>query len=268
MKKLLTESMNYILDIIGDFRAEIGIIIGTGLCDSLEYKELYAIDYVNIPGFVNTNAPTHKGKMVFAQLGERNVVIMMGRFHYYEGYSMEEITYPIHVLNEMGINKLILTNAVGAVNPKYKLGDIVVVKDHIYFAESPLRESFKTKREFISMQNIYTDVLLERVSKEAECQNIPIHFGTYFYMKGPQFETPAEINAISILGGDIVGMSTIPEVIVASSFKMEILCLSMVSNFAAKVKTPNLDSLEVINTARFYSKRMEYIVSKIVVNIE
>lgn len=225
---------NYIEDI-----PKTAIVLGSGLgflADSL--KEKVEISYNAIPHFPTSTAPMHKGVLACGSLFESRVILMCGRFHYYEGYSMQEITFYIRVLKWLGVDNIILTNAVGAINESFKVGDMMIVSDHIkFFSDTPLRgpnmEEFGPR--FNDMSDCYTRELRELAHKAAESEGISIKEGVYAFMPGPCYETPAEIRMLKALGADVVGMSTVPEVICAAHSGMKVLALSCCTNMAAGI---------------------------------
>ncbi len=216
---------------------ETALVLGTGLgyfADFLEEKT--EIPYSKIPHFPVSTAPDHAGRLVCGKLCGKSVLIMQGRIHYYEGYSMDEVVYPIRVFRKLGIRKLFLTNAVGSINQSYHVGDLVLISDHIkFFNDMPLRgkniDEFGPR--FPDMSDAYSKELRAAAKRIAENARIPLREGIYAYMPGPCFETPAEIRMLRTLGADVVGMSTVPEVICAVHAGMKVLVLSFVTNLAA-----------------------------------
>ena len=206
---------------------EIAIILGTGLGNLVEQIQIHKeISYKLIPHFVPTTVESHSGKIILASWAGMEILILSGRLHYYEGYSPQQITFPIRVLKELGIKKLILTNASGTVNPNYSAGDIVFINDHINFhPENPLRGLYDPRLgdRFPDMSDVYDKSLLN-VAAQC-CKELNIKYNT-----GPSLETPAEYRMIRLLGADIVGMSTVPEVIVAHNCGLKIIAASIVSN--------------------------------------
>ncbi len=251
-------------------KPEIGLILGSSLGPlAEEIADPIAINYADIPNFLVSTAPSHAGKMIFGSLGGKYVACMSGRFHYYEGYDFEALAAPIRVLRLLGVRATILTNAAGAVNTAYRVGDIMVVKDHIKFmGSSPLRgpniPEFGPR--FIDVSEMYTPALraLARTCAEAIGQGARMREGSYFYCEGPQFETPAEIRAIRILGGDAVGMSTVTEALTAAHCGMEILALSLMTNMAAGVLPQRLSAEEVSIAAEEAGGRFRLLVRAIV----
>ncbi len=232
----LTETAEYLKKHL-PFAPDVAVILGTGLgafADLLE--DAVTIPYGDIPLFPVSTAPYHKGQLVAGKLSGKNILVLQGRFHYYEGYSMEQIAFPIRTLKLLGVKTLFVTNAVGAINPDYKVGDLMMISDHIkFFNDSPLRganmDAFGPR--FNDMSDAYTARLRDLAKDVAGAKNIPLQEGVYAYMPGPSYETPAEIRMLSVLGADVVGMSTVPEVLTASHAGMEIFGLSFCVNMAA-----------------------------------
>lgn len=213
---------------------EIAIILGTGLGNlANEIEEPIHIPYRNIPHFPISTVPSHAGELITGILNGKQVFLLSGRFHYYEGYSTEDITFPIRLLKMLGVKKLIITNAAGGVDPNYEAGDIIAVNDHInLLPDHPLRgpndERFGPR--FPDMMNAYNKNLLAITESACHKLGMPFKSGVYVAMQGPAMETPAEYKFIRKIGGDLVGMSTVPEVIVAHYCGIEVLVLSTVSN--------------------------------------
>ena len=230
------------------------VVLGSGygnLIDKLPNK--MTISYSEIPGFPVSTVPGHRGEMVFAELNGKKVIFMSGRFHFYEGYSMSEVTFYVRVLKLLDVTNLILTNATGGINPDFRAGDLVVISDHIKLGlQSPLfgpnDETFGPR--FHDMSAAYSPKLREFCKTAFEKLGIPYKTGVYAMMGGPQFETPAEIRALGILGADMVGMSTVPEVIVANHCGMNVLGISLISNLAAGISKAPLSHEEVMEEGR------------------
>jgi len=241
----------------------VGMVLGTGLKGLLDEMEVDTeIPYSDIPYFPIPSVVTHGSKMIFGKMNGKSVVALSGRFHYYEGYTMEEVTFGVHVLAHLGVKELIITNITGSVNPSYKVGDVILIKDHINLQsanplrpERPLHNGIPipvTKHDdrlgprFPSMLNAY-DPNLRTLAKRLAAQNeIKIHEGVYTAMDGPSLETPAEYKMIKILGGDVIGMSTVPEVIVARQKELKTLVLSIVSNQCYPIEKLKEDTIETI----------------------
>lgn len=248
-KEQYEESLAYLRGRVGDITPDVVVVLGSGLgrlADSLE--KLAVVPYRDIPGFIAPTAPGHEGNLIFCRVNGLIAAVMQGRYHLYDGLPMERIVYPHRVLHMMGAKTLILTNAAGAVSTDYRPGQIMVIDDHIKFAsESPLAgENPEWLGErFPDMTERYTPALRELAFRCAGELGIELVHGIYMYTTGPQFETPAEIRAIRILGGDAVGMSTVPEAIAAAHMGMDILGLSLISNYAAGMTGEKMSLEEV-----------------------
>ncbi len=232
---------------------KIGLILGSGLgviADSFE--NTISIPYSKIPFFPTSTVKGHSNTLILGYIYDIPVVVMKGRFHYYEGYSLQEITYPVRVLKELGIEILIVTNAAGGVNRKFKVGDLMIIKDHInLMGANPLRgwvdeESYP---RFIDMTFGYDPDLQKLVSRVGTKNKITLQKGVYAAMPGPSYETPAEINMLAKIGADAVGMSTVPEVIVANQVGLKVIGLSLITNLAAGILKKKLDHKEVIEAS-------------------
>ena len=232
-------------------RPKIAIILGTGQSSiASEIEGAVRIPYKNIPRWNATTQKSHEGVLIIGTLNRVPVAVMSGRLHFYEGNSFAECAYPIAVLKALGIEKIIMTNAAGGINTEYKPGDFVMISDHIkFFDDSPLRGEdasiFGTGR-FFDMSDTYSEYLRNRVAGEfTDETGIVLKSGVYAFMPGPQFETPAEIRALRVLGADLVGMSTVPEVIMAAACNIKVLGISVVTNMAAGVLQRALTLSEV-----------------------
>lgn len=232
-QKILT-SAEYISNRAGRSIPSVAIMMGTGLsCIVDEMTNCDSIDYIDIPYFPQSTVQSHKGKLVIGKLNGQEVLVLAGRWHYYEGYSSKELTFPIRVLKELGVGSIIFTNVSGGVNGDYNAGDLVVIKDHINaIPDHPLRgqNDDRLGPRFPDMLKTYSYSLKEKIKSAAARLNIPIHEGIYYGLQGPSLETPAEYVMINKVGADLVGMSTVPEVIVAKHAGMNIAAVSIVSN--------------------------------------
>lgn len=247
----MKDTIDYIQTYTESFIPEIGIVLGSGLGELADRYSEYSIPYKDIPGFPTSTIDGHKGQLVFANIENRPVVMMQGRCHYYEGHSMQDITYPIKVMKELGVKTVILTNAAGAVNKTFKPGDLMVITDHINFmGANPLigPNDFRFGPRFPDMSEIYNKNLIKIVDAAAKMLKINIKHGVYFASSGPSYETPAEINMARLLGADAAGMSTVPEAIVANYCSMNVIGISCISNYASGVSTKKLSHEEVIQT--------------------
>ena len=250
------------------FQPEYGIILGTGLAPLAdEIEAVHEISYQDIPHFPESTVKGHKSKMIFGRLAGKNVVAMAGRFHYYEGYSMQQVTFPVRVLKFLGIKRLFISNVSGSTNENIDAGDIVFIKDHINLQpENPLRglNDERLGPRFPDMSNAY-DLKLNQVALEiAKQNNIKAHEGVYVGLQGPNLETPAEYQYLHRIGGDLVGMSTVPEVIVATHMSLPLFVLSVVSNKCYPPEVINETTLEeVIELANKIQPKMSFIVKKL-----
>jgi len=209
------------------------IILGTGLGQlASEITDRKEIPYSEIPNFPVSTVEGHSGKLIFGQLGGVDIMAMKGRFHYYEGYSMKEVTFPVRVMYELGIKMLFVSNAAGGMNPGFKIGDLMIITDHInFFPEHPLRgKNFPTGPRFPDMHQTYDPLLIKMAFDIAREKKIRLQYGVYVGLQGPTFETPAEYKMYRILGGDAVGMSTVPEVIVAHHCGIRTFGISVITD--------------------------------------
>lgn len=263
----IKESKKYIEKRIKNYPT-IALIVGSGLSNIKNtLKDQISISYSKIPHFKNSTVEGHVGELVYGKMNGIDVFLFNGRVHYYEGYSMREISYPIRVIKSLGVEKLIITCAVGSINKKYNLGDIVVIKDHINFmGNNPLigKHYKEFGNRFPDMTNIYDKDEINKISKIAKSNKINIQKGVYFAVSGPSYETPAEINAYRKLGGDVVGMSLVPEAIVANQMKMKVSALTYVSNKASGISKKSLTHEEVLQTGKKAAVSMEKIITDFV----
>ena len=236
---------------LSGFVPEVAMILGSGLGYlGDEVENPVVIPYGDVPYFKASTAPGHKGQFVFGMLEGKPVAVMQGRMHHYEGYSYEEVSYAVRVLRLLGCTTLIVTNAAGCVRTDWQAGDLMLITDHIkMLSESPLRgeniPEFGVR--FPDASRLYTPALQQLARETATELNIPLREGVYFYCYGPQYETPAEIRAARVLGGDAVGMSTAPEVIVAGHCGMQVLGFTLLSNMAAGILDQPLSEQEVLD---------------------
>ncbi len=248
----MQNTVNFIKEKTNDFHPEIGIILGSGLGELADEYCDYAIPYTEIPNFTKSTVQGHKGRLVFADISGKKVMMMQGRNHFYEGHSMTDITYPVKVMKVLGVKTVILTNAAGAVNESFKPADLMIITDHINFmGGNPLtgKNDDTMGERFPDMSEIYKKNLVEIAKKCARDLNIDIKEGVYWANSGPSYETPAEINMIRKLGGDAVGMSTVPEAIVANYCGLNVLGISCITNAASSATGTKLSHEEVIEAA-------------------
>ena len=241
------------------FVPEIALILGTGLGPLAgQIENPVSLDYREIPNFLVSTAPDHAGKLLFGTLEGKKLVCMSGRFHSYEGYDFEQLSIPVRLFKLLGVKQVIVTNAAGGVNEDYRPGDIMIISDHIKLnGASPMRGRNVPEfgDRFFDVSKMYTPRLRELALKLAKETNLRVHEGVYFFMPGPQFETPAEIRAIRILGGDAVGMSTVTEALTAAHCGLELLGFSVITNMAAGMLDQPLTTEEVSETGRMVEEQ-------------
>ena len=216
-----------------DFTPEVGIILGTGLGDFADRIETeYALDYKSIPGFPVSTVEGHKGRLIFGRVEGHKVVAMQGRFHYYEGYGMQQVTFPVRVMQQLGIKYLFVSNASGGINTSFRVGDLMVITDHINLMPNPLigPNMAELGPRFPDMHNCYDRELIARATRIAEEEGIKLQYGVYVGGTGPTFETQAEYRYFKAIGGDAAGMSTVPEVIVARHMSIPVFGVSVITN--------------------------------------
>lgn len=229
----IQESLRY-LRTRTSFQPAFGIILGTGLSSlARDIEPEAAIDYKDIPNFPLSTVQSHAGKLIFGKLGAASVVAMAGRFHFYEGYTAQQITFPIRVMKALGVERLIISNAAGSTNPDIEAGDLVFIKDHInLLPDNPLRgpNDERLGVRFPDLLHTYDREMLKEAHAIAQKHDLRVHEGVYVALQGPNLETPAEYEFIHRIGGDVVGMSTVPEVLVARHAGMKVFVVSVVSN--------------------------------------
>ena len=263
------QSADYILSRIKT-KPEIALILGSGLSSLAdEITEQIVIDYKDIPNFLVSTVQSHKGQLVFGKLAGKYVVCMSGRFHYYEGYSFEQLAAPVRVLKLIGAKKLIVTNAAGAVNTSFKVGDIMIINDHIKLTGASPMCGVNVPEfgdRFFDISTMYTPELRELAMNCAKRlgQGEQTREGVYYFFTGPQFETPAEIRAVRILGADAVGMSTVTEALTAAHCGMELLGFSLMTNMAAGVLPQKLTDEEVGIAAGKASGRFKELLREVI----
>ena len=235
---------------------ETAIILGTGLGSLAgEITEKYEIRYEEIPNFPVSTVEGHSGKLIFGKLGKKDIMAMQGRFHFYEGYSMKEVTFPVRVMRELGIKTLFVSNASGGTNPDFAIGDLMIITDHInYFPEHPLRgKNIPYGPRFPDMHEAYDHELVALADEIGREKGIKLQHGVYVGVQGPTFETPAEYRMYRLLGGDAVGMSTVPEVIVARHSGIRVFGVSVITDlggFDVPVEVSHEEVQEAANAAQ------------------
>ena len=231
---------------------ETAIILGTGLGSlANEITDKYEIGYETIPNFPVSTVEGHSGKLIFGKLGDKDIMAMQGRFHYYEGYAMTEVTFPIRVMRELGIQTLFVSNAAGGMNPDFEIGDLMIITDHInFFPEHPLRgKNIPYGPRFPDMSEAYNKGLIQKANEIAQEKGIKVQHGIYIGTQGPTYETPAEYKMFRILGADAVGMSTVPEVIVANHWGIRVFGMSVITDLGVEGKIVEVTHEEVQKAA-------------------
>lgn len=247
---------------------QFGIILGTGLGALVNEVEIsHTIPYEDIPNFPVSTVESHKGKLIFGKLGGKEVVVMQGRFHYYEGYSMKEVTFPVRVMKFLGIQKLFVSNASGGVNPDYEISDLMILNDHInLLPESPLRgknpEEFGPR--FPDMSEPYDLKMIAQAVEIAKANHIKYQQGVYASLTGPTLETPAEYKYVRIIGADAVGMSTVPEVIVARQMSLPCFAISVITDLGVEGKIKEVSLEDVVAAAMKAEPGMTKIISELI----
>ena len=233
-------------------RPETAIILGTGLGSLVnEIEDKYEISYETIPHFPVSTVEGHSGKLIFGKLGKKDILAMQGRFHFYEGYAMTEVTFPIRVMRELGIKTLFVSNAAGGMNPDFEIGDLMIITDHInFFPEHPLRgKNIPYGPRFPDMSEAYNKELIRKADEIAVEKGIKVQHGIYIGTQGPTYETPAEYKMFRILGADAVGMSTVPEVIVANHCGIQVFGMSVITDLGVEGKIVEVTHEEVQKAA-------------------
>ncbi|MBA4317754.1 MAG: purine-nucleoside phosphorylase [Flavobacterium sp.] len=251
-----------------NFTPEYGVILGSGLgsfTDDIQIE--FTLPYTEIPNFPVSTVQGHKGALVFGTIGTKKVVAMQGRFHFYEGYSMKEVTFPVRVMKYLGVEKLIVSNASGGVNSNYNVGDIVLIKDHVnMMPEHPLRgkndERFGPR--FVNMSEPYSKKMILKAKELAENLNIKVQDGVYLGLQGPTFETLAEYKMVKNIGADCVGMSTVPEVIVARHMEMETFGLSVITDMGDEESIETISHDEVLEAAKSAEPKVRILIKELI----
>jgi purine-nucleoside phosphorylase len=269
MWNLVQETVGFIKEKT-NFTPEYGVILGSGLgsfTDDIQIE--FTLPYGEIPNFPVSTVQGHKGALVFGTIGNKKVVAMQGRFHYYEGYSMQEVTFPVRVLKYLGVEKLIVSNASGGVNPIYKVGDIVIIKDHInMMPEHPLRGKNEDRfgPRFVNMSEPYSKKMIFKAKELALKLNIEVKEGIYLGLQGPTFETLSEYRMVKNLGADCVGMSTVPEVIVARHMDMECFGLSVITDMCDEDNIETVSHDEVLEAAKKAEPKVRSLIKELILN--
>lgn len=269
MWEQIQETVSYIKEKTG-FTPEYGVILGSGLgsfTDDIQIE--FTLPYSEIPHFPVSTVQGHKGALVFGTIGSKKVVAMQGRFHFYEGYDMKQVTFPVRVMKYLGVTKLIVSNASGGVNPNYEVGSIVLIKDHInMMPEHPLRgkndERFGPR--FVNMSEPYSRNMIAKAKEIAQQNTIEVHDGIYLGLQGPTFETLAEYRMVKALGADCVGMSTVPEVIVARHMELEVFGLSVITDMGDEENIEEVNHAEVLKAAQKAEPHVRMLIKTLIEN--
>ncbi|MDD3237255.1 MAG: purine-nucleoside phosphorylase [Candidatus Gastranaerophilales bacterium] len=267
---MLENSVSFIKDKINGFVPEIGIILGSGLGEFADKYEATKISYNDIPGFKPSHVAGHKGQLVFATIEGKKVVMMQGRYHFYEGHDMQTVTYPVKVMKKLGVKTLVVTNAAGALHKAYFPGDLMIIKDHINFmGTNPLigNNDDTLGTRFPDMSNVYKEDLRNIVKAKAKALGISVKEGVYAAVTGPSYETPTEVKMLKLLGADAVGMSTAPEAIVANYCGVDVLGVSCLTNYASGVTDSPLNHQEVIETADRVKENFQKLLLEIIKSV-
>lgn len=263
------ETVNFIKEKT-NFSPEYGVILGSGLgsfTDDIQIE--FSLSYSEIPNFPVSTVQGHKGALVFGTIGSKKVVAMQGRFHFYEGYSMKEVTFPVRVMKYLGVEKLIVSNASGGVNINYKVGDIALITDHInLMPEHPLRgindERFGPR--FVNMSEPYSRKMIEKAKNLAKKLHIEVKEGVYLGLQGPTFETLSEYRMVKILSADCVGMSTVPEVIVARHMDLEVFGISVITDIGNEDSIGTITHAEVLEAAQKAEPNVRNLIKELILN--
>jgi len=266
----IQKANTYISNLIGE-GFEVGIILGTGLSNFAEYvSDKIIIPYEQIPGFVKSTSPSHKGNLIAGRLKGKKVIVLQGRFHYYEGYSQEQVVFPTRVLKSLGVHTLIVTNAAGSLREEFKPGSIILLKDHINFmGTNPLigKNDDSLGERFVSMHDPYCEEYRTKLKLISLDNKIKVSEGVYIGVTGPSFETKSECQFFANIGADVVGMSTVPEVIAAIHCGMKVLAFSIVTNYSNLIQKSKHSQEEIRMNADIAKSNLEKLVSEFVKDI-
>ena len=263
---MLKEIVSYIKGKV-DFEPEIGIVLGTGLGGLVNViKEVAVVKYSDIPHFPVSTVKGHKGQLMFGYIGGKKVVVMQGRFHYYEGYDIKDIALPIRTMHLLGVKTLLLSNAAGGMNPEFSVGDVMLITDHInLMGTNPLigPNDDELGPRFPDMSAVYDKELINKAEKIANKQGLKVQKGVYLAVTGPTFETPAEYKYMRIIGGDAVGMSTVPEAIVARHAGMKCFAISIITDLGIEGIVEEVSHEEVLEVAAKAESKMTNIIKEL-----
>ncbi|MGY8950890.1 MAG: purine-nucleoside phosphorylase [Flavobacteriales bacterium] len=269
MLQNIKESANFITEKT-NFNPEIGIILGTGLGGLVSEIQIeHSLPYNEIPNFPLSTVEGHSGRLILGILGGKKVVAMQGRFHFYEGYCMEKVTFPVRVMKFLGIKNLILSNASGGVNPDYEVGDLMILEDHICLIPNPLigANLDELGPRFPDMSDPYCKDMIQIAQQIASENNLPIQKGVYVALTGPTLETPAEYKYMRIIGGDTVGMSTAPEVIVARHMEIPCFAMSVITDLGVPGKIQKVTHQEIQKVSEVAEPKLTLIIKQLISKI-
>lgn len=270
MWEQVQETVAYIKEKTAGFTPDYGVILGSGLgsfTDDIQIQ--FTLPYTEIPNFPVSTVEGHKGALVFGTIGNKKVVAMQGRFHFYEGYDMKQVTFPVRVIKYLGANKLVVSNASGGVNPNYKVGSIVILKDHInMMPEHPLhgKNDERFGPRFLNMSEPFSRAMMSKAKELAATLQIEIQDGVYMGLQGPTFETLSEYRMVKILGADCVGMSTVPEVIVARHMEMEVFGISVITDMGDEDNIEEVNHEEVLKAAQKAEPQVRALIKELIIN--
>ena len=271
MLELIRQTADYIASKVSNM-PKTAIILGTGLGELVNHINISTVlPYEEIPNFPISTVEGHSGKLIFGTLGNKLIMAMQGRFHFYEGYSMQQVTFPIRVMKALGIKTLFVSNASGGMNPNFKIGDLMIITDHInLFPEHPLRGKNYNELgpRFPEMSEVYSHKLINEAKQIAKENNIRVVEGVYVGTQGPTFETPAEYRYFHRIGGDAVGMSTVPEVIVARHGGIEVFGISVITDLGIEGIVEKVSHEEVQKAAAEAEPRMTFIMKELINRFE
>ena len=262
----MQSTIDFINEKTNNFNPEIGVILGSGLGDFADKLDSISVPYSEIPGFKKSTVQGHAGRLVFAQYKGKRVVFMKGRYHFYEGNSMQTVVYPVKVMKKLGVKTLIVTNAAGAVNKDFNPADLMIITDHINFlGTNPLigENDDTLGTRFPDMSEVYKKDLIEKAEACAKELGINIRKGVYIASTGPSYETPTEVKMMRMLGADAVGMSTVPEAIVANYCGIKVLGISCLTNYASGITQTPLTHKEVIESANEAKEKFQALLAKV-----
>lgn len=267
MSNQVQKAKDYISKIIGE-GYEVGIILGTGLSNFVEYvSDKIVVPYEDIPGFVKSTAPSHQGNLIAGNLKGKKVIIFQGRYHYYEGYSLEQVVFPTRVLKSLGAHTLIVTNAAGSLREEFKPGSIIMLKDHINFmGTNPLigANDDTIGERFVSMHDTYCENYRQKLKMISLDNKIKVSEGVYIAVTGPSFETKSECQFFANIGADVVGMSTVPEVIASIHCGLKVLAFSIVTNYSNLIQKAKHSQEEIRENADIAKSNLEILISEFV----